>query len=60
MARTKQPNEQVVSLARKRWGEEWLASLAEFAGVSERTIRRWANGETRVPVTVLKLLSAKA
>lgn len=59
MARVKEAHEQVVALATRRWGDEWRAKLAEFVGVTERTVRRWGNGETRVPGAVLKLLGSK-
>ena len=58
MARTKEPNEVMHALALKRWGDAWLAELALYVEVSERTVRRWASGERPVPRAVVLLLQA--
>jgi transcriptional regulator with XRE-family HTH domain len=40
------------------YGPSWRAALADALGVSERTIRRWANGEFPIPEHVAGELAA--
>jgi hypothetical protein len=40
------------------YGPSWRAVLADALGVSERTIRRWSNGEFPIPEHVAGELAA--
>lgn len=58
MAHRKEPSELMHALALKRWGDAWLAELAVYVDVSQRTVRRWHSGERPVPRAVVLLLQA--
>ena len=38
------------------YGERWQTDIAKALGVNDRTVRRWASGETPLPVTLKKKL----
>jgi hypothetical protein len=38
------------------YGNDWRTPLAADAGVNERTVRRWAKGDSRVPADIEPLM----
>ena len=41
--------EKLTALGEKLFGTRWRKPLATFLGRSERTVRRWAAGKTKMP-----------
>ena len=39
----------LISIGKTIYGPAWHASLARGLGVAERTMRRWANGQSPMP-----------
>jgi hypothetical protein len=48
----------LAALAREAYGERWEEELQKRTGKTERQIRRWLSGATRIPGPVLALVSA--
>ena len=48
----------LVQLGEDIWGMHWVWPMARTIHVNERTVRRWRDGEFRIPVSVLKELRA--
>ena len=46
----------LIELGEALWREWWITPMSKALGVNERTIRRWRDGESRIPVTVLQEL----
>ena len=49
---------ELATLAEKLFGGQWQHPLARALGLNERTVRRWASGETPVPEWAEKWLIA--
>lgn len=44
--------------ARRMYGEQWQTPLAKALGINDRTVRRWAAGNNKVPKKIWPLVYA--
>lgn len=50
----------ITETGRALYGARWFSDMAADLGVSQRTVRRWANGEFNVPLGVWAELIGRA